>query len=35
MDAIRALTPRDPQDTLRYPDPPPGDRLLGVTIIEQ
>ncbi len=35
MDAIRALTPRDPQDTLRYPDPPPGDRLFSVEIIEQ
>ena len=34
MDVLRALTPRDPQDAVRYPDPPPGDRLLHVEIIE-
>jgi cyclophilin family peptidyl-prolyl cis-trans isomerase/protein-disulfide isomerase len=35
MDAIRALTPRDPQDPVLYPDPVPGDRLISVEIIEQ
>ncbi len=35
MDALRALTPRDPLDPVRYPDPPPGDRLLRVEIYEE
>lgn len=34
MDVLRQLTPRDPFDTLRYPNPPPGDRLIRVEIIE-
>ncbi|MCC7208411.1 MAG: peptidylprolyl isomerase [Anaerolineae bacterium] len=34
MSVLRQLTPRDPFDTLRYPNPPPGDRLLRVEIIE-
>ncbi len=35
MDVLRALTPRDPQDPVLYPDPEPGDMLLSVEIIEQ
>ena len=35
MDALRALTLRDPLDPVRYPDPAPGDRLLSVEIIEE
>jgi cyclophilin family peptidyl-prolyl cis-trans isomerase/protein-disulfide isomerase len=34
MDVLRQLTPRDPFDTLRFPNPPPGDRLVDVEIIE-
>ncbi|GAB4572655.1 MAG: hypothetical protein Kow0077_12640 [Anaerolineae bacterium] len=34
MDALRALRPRDPLDPVNFPDPPPGDRLLSVEIIE-
>ncbi len=35
MDAIRAMTPRDPLDPINYPNPPPGDALLSVEIIEE
>ncbi len=35
MDVLRQLTPRDPLDSLNYPDPAPGDRLLSVEIIEE
>jgi peptidylprolyl isomerase len=34
MDVLRQLTPRDPMDPVLYPDPPPGDRLIRVEIIE-
>lgn len=34
MDVLRQLTPRDPFDSLRFPNPPPGDRLLRVEILE-
>jgi cyclophilin family peptidyl-prolyl cis-trans isomerase/protein-disulfide isomerase len=34
MDVLRKLTPRDPTDPLRYPNPPPGDRLIRVEIAE-
>ncbi|HVO43278.1 MAG TPA: peptidylprolyl isomerase [Aggregatilineales bacterium] len=32
MDVLKKLTPRDPSDELHFPDPPPGDKLLKVTI---
>ena len=35
LEAIEALTPRDPQDPINYPDPPPGDALYSIEIIEQ
>ncbi len=35
MDVLRKLTPRNPFDELDYPNPPPGDRLISVTIEEQ
>ncbi len=35
MDVLRQLTPRDPLDPVLYPDPPPGDRLIRVEIIEE
>jgi len=35
MDVLRALTPRDPLDPLRFPDPPPGDRLITVEIYRE
>jgi cyclophilin family peptidyl-prolyl cis-trans isomerase/protein-disulfide isomerase len=34
MDVLRKLTPRDPFDELRYPNPPPGDKLVSVQISE-
>jgi cyclophilin family peptidyl-prolyl cis-trans isomerase/protein-disulfide isomerase len=34
MDVLRKLTPRDPFDELRYPSPPPGDKLISVQISE-
>ncbi|MCS6871215.1 MAG: peptidylprolyl isomerase [Anaerolineae bacterium] len=34
MDVLRRLTKRDPSDPLRYPNPPPGDKLLRVEITE-
>jgi cyclophilin family peptidyl-prolyl cis-trans isomerase/protein-disulfide isomerase len=34
MDVLRKLTPRDTSDPLRYPNPPPGDRLIRVEITE-
>ena len=34
MDVLRKLTPRDPFDQLRYPNPPPGDKLIRVEIAE-
>ncbi|MBO9310339.1 MAG: peptidylprolyl isomerase, partial [Chloroflexi bacterium] len=34
MDVLRRLTKRDPSDPLRFPDPPPGDKLLRVVITE-
>lgn len=35
MDVLRSLTPRDPLDATRDPNPPPGDRLITVRIIEE
>ncbi len=34
MDVLRSLTPRNPFDELRFPNPPPGDKLLSVQISE-
>ena len=34
MDVLRKLTPRDPFDEQRYPNPPPGDKLIRVDITE-
>jgi cyclophilin family peptidyl-prolyl cis-trans isomerase len=34
MDVVRSLTPRNANDPIRFPDPPPGDRVLTVTIEE-
>jgi cyclophilin family peptidyl-prolyl cis-trans isomerase/protein-disulfide isomerase len=34
MDVLRKLTPRDPFDQLRYPNPPPGDKLVTIQISE-
>jgi cyclophilin family peptidyl-prolyl cis-trans isomerase/protein-disulfide isomerase len=34
MDLLKKLTPRDPFDELRYPNPPPGDKLIRVEINE-
>jgi cyclophilin family peptidyl-prolyl cis-trans isomerase/protein-disulfide isomerase len=34
MDVLRRLTKRDPSDPLRFPNPPPGDKLLRVVIAE-
>lgn len=35
MDVLRQLTPRNPFDELRFPNPPPGDKLISVKIAEQ
>jgi cyclophilin family peptidyl-prolyl cis-trans isomerase/protein-disulfide isomerase len=34
MDVLKQLTPRDPFDELRFPNPPPGDKLISVQITE-
>ncbi len=34
MDVVRSLTPRNANDPIRYPDPPPGDRVITITIEE-
>lgn len=34
MDVLRKLTPRNPFDELRFPNPPPGDKLISVQIVE-
>ena len=34
MDVLRKLTPRDPFDQLRFPNPAPGDKLIKVQISE-
>jgi cyclophilin family peptidyl-prolyl cis-trans isomerase len=34
MDVLRKLTPRNPFDELRFPNPPPGDKLSRVEISE-
>jgi cyclophilin family peptidyl-prolyl cis-trans isomerase/protein-disulfide isomerase len=34
MDILRKLTPRNPLDEVNSPNPPPGDRLISVTIAE-
>lgn len=34
MDVLRRLTPRNPFDELRFPNPPPGDKLIRVEISE-
>ena len=34
MDVLRKLTPRNPFDELRFPNPPPGDKLISVQITE-
>jgi cyclophilin family peptidyl-prolyl cis-trans isomerase/protein-disulfide isomerase len=35
MDVLKKLTPRNPFDEARYPNPAPGDKLISVTIQEQ
>jgi cyclophilin family peptidyl-prolyl cis-trans isomerase/protein-disulfide isomerase len=35
MDAVRSLTPRNPGDPLRFPNPPPGDLIRTIRIEEQ
>ncbi len=34
MDVLRSLTPRNPFDELRFPNPAPGDKLISVQISE-
>ncbi|MBN1564871.1 MAG: peptidylprolyl isomerase [Anaerolineae bacterium] len=34
MDVLRSLTPRNANDPVNFPDPPPGDRVITVTIEE-
>jgi cyclophilin family peptidyl-prolyl cis-trans isomerase/predicted DsbA family dithiol-disulfide isomerase len=34
MDIVRNLTPRNANDPIRFPDPPPGDRVITITIEE-
>jgi cyclophilin family peptidyl-prolyl cis-trans isomerase/protein-disulfide isomerase len=34
MEVVQALTPRNANDPVNFPDPPPGDRLITVTITE-
>ncbi|MBN1202836.1 MAG: peptidylprolyl isomerase [Anaerolineae bacterium] len=34
MDVVRSLTPRNANDPIRYPDPPPGDRVITIRIEE-
>ncbi len=34
MDVVRSLTPRNANDPIRFPDPPPGDSVLTITIEE-
>jgi cyclophilin family peptidyl-prolyl cis-trans isomerase/predicted DsbA family dithiol-disulfide isomerase len=34
MDVVHNLTPRDPNDPIRFPNPPPGDRITTITIEE-
>jgi hypothetical protein len=31
---VHNLTPRDPNDPIRFPNPPPGDRITTITIEE-
>jgi cyclophilin family peptidyl-prolyl cis-trans isomerase/protein-disulfide isomerase len=35
LDVVQNLTPRNANDPVNFPDPPPGDRVLTVTIEEQ
>ncbi len=35
MDVLKKLTPRNPFDEARFPNPAPGDKLISVTIQEQ
>jgi cyclophilin family peptidyl-prolyl cis-trans isomerase/protein-disulfide isomerase len=32
LDIVQALTPRNPGDPLRFPNPPPGDRIIEIRI---
>jgi cyclophilin family peptidyl-prolyl cis-trans isomerase/protein-disulfide isomerase len=34
LDVVRSLTPRNANDPVNFPDPPPGDRVLTITIEE-
>ena len=34
LDVVRSLTPRNANDPVNFPDPPPGDALISVTIEE-
>jgi cyclophilin family peptidyl-prolyl cis-trans isomerase/protein-disulfide isomerase len=34
MDVVHRLTPRNANDPIRFPDPPPGDRVITITIEE-
>lgn len=35
MDVLKKLTPRNPFDEARFPNPAPGDKLISVTVVEQ
>jgi len=34
MEVVRSLTPRNANDPLRFPNPPPGDRVISITVEE-
>jgi cyclophilin family peptidyl-prolyl cis-trans isomerase len=34
LDVVRSLTPRNANDPVNFPDPPPGDRVITITIEE-
>ncbi|NDJ77050.1 MAG: thioredoxin domain-containing protein [Chloroflexi bacterium] len=34
LDVVRNLTPRNPNDPINFPNPPPGDRVITITIEE-
>jgi len=34
LDVVQSLTPRNANDPIRFPDPPPGDRVITIAIEE-
>lgn len=34
LDVVQSLTPRNANDPINFPDPPPGDRVISITITE-